>query len=113
MKYISKQWQVRFRDILNSFVLGVLVPSIYTIIDYLTNKPIEFTKQSLSELLAIGLTTFAANLLRKLVEPTKVVEVQKLSDTQPGNIDDGDQQGGGNTNNPPPLGGDPLKPKNP
>ena len=103
MKYISKQWQVRFRDILNSFVLGVLVPSIYTVIDYLTNKPIEFNKQSLSELLGIGLTTFVANLLRKLVEPTKVVEVKTLAE-------DFEGDGNGDRTNPPPVG-DPTHPK--
>lgn len=98
MKYISKQWQLNVRDYLISLYYGIAIPILSTIQSLIDSGQFDFDKK---KLLMLIVSSVIAHLIRKASEPTKVIEVQKLSDLE----DDGDR------NNPPPLG-DPTHPKN-
>lgn len=102
MKYVNKQFNFKFRDVVNSFIVGVLTPTIYSIVEFFDSGVFDFTKESFIKVAVIGVTAFVANLLRKLVEPTRVIEVKPLALPPLG--DDG-----GDKTLPPPLG-DPTNP---
>lgn len=101
MKYINKQFNFKFRDVVNSFIVGVLTPTIYSIVEFFDGGAFDFTKESFTKVAVIGFTAFVANFLRKLVEPTRVIQVSALASPPDG--------GGGEGTLPPPLG-DPTHP---
>lgn len=109
IKYISKQWSLTARDWLKSLFYGAIVPSLVTIQGVIEAGGINDLNWSLIAKIAIG--SILAHLIRKLVEPSKEVQIVKLASNENGGNSGGDNNGGGN-NNPPPLG-DPLKPTKP
>lgn len=93
MKYISKQWRINVRDFINSLYLGIIVPSLVSIQMLLDNTS-NWTWQDVCK---VFIGTVIANIIRKMAEPSKVVQITPLSKE-----DDG--------TNPPPMG-DPTHPK--
>lgn len=90
MRYISKQWSVTLRDFLKSLYYGALVPALVAIQGVIENGVADLSWQLLGKI-AIG--SLVAHLIRKMTEPSKVIEVTKLSEE----------------GNPPPMG-DPTHP---
>lgn len=109
IKYISKQWSLTARDWLKSLFYGAIVPALVTIQGIIEAGGINDINWSLIAKVAIG--SILAHLIRKLVEPTKKVEITKLADADDGDNNGGNVDGSGDTN-PPPIG-DPLKPRKP
>lgn len=97
IRYVAKQWTVKGRDILKSLFYGAVVPALVTIQGVIEAGGISDIDWSL--IFKISLGSIIAHIIRKLTEPTKLVEVTKLS------ADDNDDR-----TNPPPLG-DPTHPK--
>lgn len=98
IKYTSKQWSVTLRDFLKSLFYGAVVPALVTIQGIIEAGG--FTNLNWKLILQISVGSIIAHLVRKLAEPTKEVQIVKLS-----------TDGNGNTN-PPPVG-DPTHPKKP
>lgn len=106
IKYISKQWSLTARDWLKSLFYGAIVPALVTIQGVIEAGGINDINWSLITKVAIG--SILAHLIRKLVEPTKKVEITKIDN------DGNDSFFNSNNNdrtNPPPVG-DPTHPKN-
>lgn len=88
MKYISKQFQINWRDFWNSLYLGAIVPALFALQELLDKDVTQLTWQLVAKVLV---SAIVGNLIRKALEPSKVVEVTALKSAE----------------------GDPLKPKKP
>lgn len=88
MKYISKQFHINWRDLWNSLYLGAIVPVLFAIQELL-DKDVDQLSWALVVKVIVG--AILGNLIRKALEPSKVVEVTALKSSE----------------------GDPLKPKKP
>jgi hypothetical protein len=103
-KYISKQWSVNARDFIKSLFYGAAVPVLVELQNFLANGDLENIDWKL--LLKIAVGAIVAHIIRKLTEPTKEVQITKLSEHGGTN----DFTNGGDRTNPPPMG-DPTHPK--
>ena len=111
IKYISKQWSLTARDWLKSLYYGFIMPVITEILVQVINYILSIfqlgsLEVSPKQLIIISFGAILAHIGRKLAEPTKKVEITKLSDDS-GTDDTTD---GDDRTNPPPVG-DPTHPK--
>lgn len=88
MKYISKQFHINWRDLWNSLLLGIIVPFAVAVQEIVAK---DFDQLSWSLIGKIFVGVVLTNLVRKFMEPSKVVEITALKSAE----------------------GDPLKPKKP
>lgn len=106
IKYISKQWSLTARDWLKSLFYGAIVPALVTIQGIIEVGGVNDINTAFIVKVAIG--SILAHLIRKLVEPSKKVEITKISE------DDGNNsfsaRNDNDRTNPPPVG-DPTHPK--
>lgn len=113
IKYISKQWSLTARDWLKSLYYGFIMPVITEILTQAINYILSIfqlgsLEVSPKQLIIIGIGAILAHISRKLAEPTKKVEITKISEE-----DGNDSFFNSNNNyrtNPPPVG-DPTHPK--
>lgn len=120
INYISKQFELRSRDYLNSIYYGIAVPVLFGIQDLIANDGFSLSKDTLFEKVAmIVISAVLAHIIRKATEKSKEVTISPVesgtivynsAESEPiPNIDeDGDKDP--DKTLPPPLG-DPTHPK--